>query len=163
MGATSAALRPVRHGAVCWLETWTERGPISRKRLVWMESLRQVETSREQIPDAAPIEEAARTVGMDPDAARAAWVRHPELADLFVEVGRIMERARNSGRRRNPETMLADLALAAQAEREGVAITTLAQFIESTSGSVADEREDKRRCQAAARALETLRDWIEAA
>ena len=74
-----------------------------------------------------------------------------------------MERARNSGRRRNPETMLADLALAAQAEREDVAIHYLAQFVDVDEHGAADEREVKRRCQAATRALATLRDWIEAA
>ena len=91
-------------------------------------------------------------------------MRRPELANAFIEAGRIVERAHNSGLWRDPEMMLAGLALAAQAEREDVAIHYAAQFVDvDEHGKVADEREVKRRCQEATRALATLRDWIQAA
>ena len=92
--------------------------------------LREVETSRDRYPLRRPLETAARKLGVDPDAVRALWVREPRLVSAVFEMGKIVEGARNSGLRRDPETMLAGLALAAQAEREGVAIHYAAQFID---------------------------------
>jgi hypothetical protein len=113
------------------------------------------EMARGRYPMQAPIEEAAKKLGMDPDAARAAWMRQPEFADLFIEVGRVMERAHNSGRRREPENMLADLALAAKAEREQTTIYKLVKHLPS-------EREAKQRLQGAKTARAALQGWIAA-
>jgi hypothetical protein len=129
--------------------------PHMARALEWYEIIRQVDDFGGFSLPGGALETAARKHGISPADARAWRSKNTSWAAFWMDVGREMERRKHSGQKLDLETFLAELHLAAQAEREGVTSYRLMKHLP-------DEKEARKRGQGARRARQRVQERISA-